>query len=100
MPYKYWTDQEKLVQRCIEEAGLRYITQAYFGKYAVDFYLPELNVGIEADGPFGHLKKRDEKRDEDLKNQGLHDIIHFKENTLESIRTKLWQELNRLNQEL
>ena len=99
MPYKYWTEQEKLIQRCLEEAGLRYIYQAEFPPYTVDFYLPELEAVIEADGVFGHLQKRDQKRDADLQQQGICDIMHFKENTLKTIRTRLWQELDRFDPE-
>ena len=66
MPYRNGTKQEKLVQRCIEELGLRYVEQAKFGQYEVDFLLTELDVVVEADGPFGHLAKRDARRDQDL----------------------------------
>ena len=96
MPSKFWTNQEKLIQRCIEETGLRYISQARFGTYNVDFYLPEIEVVVEADGPFGHLAKRDAERDAKLRGMGIEDIWHFRENTLETIKERLWQEVNKL----
>ena len=71
MPYRNGTKQEKLVQRCIEELGLRYVEQAKFGQYEVDFLLTELDVVVEADGPFGHLAKRDARRDQDLIDMGF-----------------------------
>ena len=51
---------------------------------------------MEADGPFGHLAKRDAERDAKLRGMGIEDIWHFRENTLETIKERLWQELNKL----
>ena len=85
-----------MIQRCIEESGLRYTTQSRFGTYDVDFYLPEIEVVIEADGPFGHLSKRDKLRDDSLLDMGVAEVWHFRENTLKTIKDRLWQELNRL----
>ena len=101
MPSKFWTEKEKLIQKCVEETGLLYISQARFGTYDVDFYLPEIGVVVEADGPFGHLAKRDAKRDAELKDMGtdlfpIEEIWHFRENTLKTIRERLCQELNKL----
>ena len=99
MPSKFWTEQEKLIQKCIEETGLRYISQARFGTYDVDFYLPEIEMVVEADGVYGHLSKRDRKRDEDLLLlDDIEYIIHIKETTLEKIKAKLWLELTKLDQ--
>tara|TARA_R100001244_G_C5077606_1_gene113046 strand:+ start:181 stop:381 length:201 start_codon:yes stop_codon:yes gene_type:complete len=66
----------------------------------VDFYLPEIEVVVEADGPFGHLAKRDAYRDGKLKDMGIEDIWHFRENTLETIKGRLCLELNRLEASL
>jgi len=41
---------------------------------------------VEADGPFGHLAKRDAERDAKLKDMGIEEIWHFRENTLETIK--------------
>jgi very-short-patch-repair endonuclease len=66
----------------------------------VDFYLPEIEVVVEADGPFGHLAKRDAYRDGKLKDMGIEDIWHFRENTLETIKGRLCLELNKLEASL
>ena len=53
---------------------------------------------IEADGYYGHLAKRDAKRDEYLGNHKDVDIIiHLKEKTQKDIKERLWQEFNRLS---
>jgi hypothetical protein len=55
---------------------------------------------MEADGPFGHLAKRDAKRDAKLKDMGIEEIWHFRENTLKTIKDRLCRELNRLEPSL
>ena len=100
MPYRNGTKQEKLVQRCIEELGLRYVEQAKLGQYEVDFLLTELDVVVEADGPFGHLAKRDARRDQDLIDMGVAEVWHLKEKTLQDIKERLWQELNRYQNQI
>ena len=52
-----------------------------------------MDVIIEADGPFGHLAKRDAKRDNDLIDMGFTEVWHIKEKTYKDIKDKLWQEL-------
>jgi very-short-patch-repair endonuclease len=79
---------------------LRYITQAKFGQYDVDFLLTELDVVVEADGPFGHLSKRDARRDQDLKDMGIAEVWHFREKTLKDIKERLCQELNRYQNQI
>ena len=66
--------------------------------YTVDFFIPDVGMIIEADGYYGHLAKRDAKRDEYLGNHKDVDIIvHIKEKTKETIKERVWQELNRLS---
>ena len=99
LPPRDYTDQENLIARCLEEFGLRYEQQAYYHPYIVDFYVPELKMVIEADGVYGHLGKRDRKRDKDLQSiEDIEYIVHIKEKTLEKIKDILWQELTRLSQ--
>ena len=100
MPYRHGTKQEKLIERCIEESGLRYLAQAKFGQYDVDFFLTEIDVVVEADGPFGHLSKRDERRDKDLRDMGVAEVWHFREKTLQDIKERLCQELNRYQNQI
>ncbi len=99
LPPRDYTDQENLIARCLDEFGLRYEQQAYYHPYIVDFYVPELKMVIEADGVYGHLGKRDRKRDKDLESiEDIEYIIHIKEKTLEKIKDILWLELTKLSQ--
>ena len=99
LPPRDYTDQENLIARCLDEFGLRYEQQAYYHPYIVDFYVPELKMVIEADGVYGHLGKRDRKRDKDLQSiEDIEYIVHIKEKTLEKIKDILWLELTKLSQ--
>ena len=99
LPPRDYTDQENLIARCLDEFGLRYEQQAYYHPYIVDFHVPELKMVIEADGAYGHLGKRDRKRDKDLESiEDIEYIIHIKEKTLEKIKDILWLELTKLSQ--
>jgi len=93
MTRKSHTSQEKLIARVLDETGLRYTWQTPVGKYIPDFIVTEIDVIIEADGPFGHFAKRDAMRDEYLKEAG-YEIWHIKEKTYKDIKERLWQELN------
>ena len=44
------TSQENIIEGYLSEWGLRYEMQASFPPYTVDFFIPELNMVIEADG--------------------------------------------------
>ena len=93
---KDYTAQENIIADCLSEFGLRYEQQQAFGFYTVDFYIPEINMVVEADGKYGHLTKRDVKRDIYLgKQDGIDYILHIKERTKEGIRDILWRGLNR-----
>lgn len=69
------TQQERLVAEVLSEFGLRYVEQYVFGKFTVDFWLPELNMVVEADGPFGHYRKADMERDGILYNDHKVELI-------------------------
>ena len=88
LPYRNHTPQEKLVRRVLEENGLLYQYQIDIGQYTVDFYLPELQVIVEADGVFGHLKKRDKQRDYRLAAMGYQRVWHLKETTISGLRNE------------
>ena len=82
LPPRDYTDQENIIAGYLSEFGLRYIEQYDLYPYTVDFFIPELNMVIEADGKYGHFKKRDRKRDQFLSEQDeIEHIIHIKENT-------------------
>ena len=99
LPPRDYTDQENLIADCLAKFGMRYDQQVYYHPYIVDFYIPEIKMVVEADGVYGHLSKRDRKRDEDLLLlDDIEYIIHIKETTLEKIKAKLWLELTKLDQ--
>ena len=94
---KDYTTQENIIADCLSDFGLRYDEQHVFWPYTVDFYIPELNLVIEADGRHGHLRKNDAKRDEVLlKLEEIKYVIHIREKTKEKIKETLWQGLNKL----
>ena len=52
---------------------------------------------IEADGTYGHLKKRDLQRDINLVNKHEVDyILHIEHEKKDKIKETLWQGLNKL----
>ena len=69
--FKTDTKHQLLINRWIGELGIGTVIEQLFGDYSVDIFIPDLNLGIEVDGPY-HLKKRDLKRDEYLKQ--THDV--------------------------
>ena len=59
--------------------GLKFRKQHSVGNYILDFYCPELKLGIELDGEshVGHLaEERDHERDAFLKHAEI-EVIHF-----------------------
>ena len=100
LPPKDFTSQEKIIAKCLDEFGLRYNEQHYFLNYIVDFWIPEINMVVEADGVYGHLQKRDVKRDMELMQLAMvKGVLHIKETTYESIKETLWRALNKLTDE-
>ena len=85
-----YTAQENIIAECLSEFGLRYEQQYEFWPYTPDFYIPELKMIIEADGKYGHLRKRDVKRDVELsRNENVVYILHIRESTKEKIKETL-----------
>ena len=96
-----YTKQENVIAQVLSDMGLRYDTQVPINQYTADFFVPELGMIIEADGIYGHLKKRDIKRDADLMRMyGVKNILHIKENSKVGVQDTLWQALNRLVDEV
>ena len=92
-----YTKQENVIAQVLSDMGLRYDTQVPINQYTADFFVPELGMIIEADGIYGHFKKRDIKRDADLMRiYGVKNILHIKENSKVGVQDTLWQALNRL----
>jgi len=80
-----FTVQENYVAEILTELGLRYEQQYSIGSRTVDFYLPEMNSVIEADGVYGHLRKADRQRDAELMSLGVKDIFHIRNTTKSTI---------------
>ena len=96
-----YTKQENVIAQVLSDMGLRYDTQVPINQYTADFFVPELGMIIEADGIYGHFKKRDIKRDADLMRiYGVKNILHIKENSKVGVQDTLWQALNRLVDEV
>jgi len=91
---KDYTTQEKLIADELSELGLRYDQQVDVYPYTIDFFVPELGLVIEADGIYGHLRKRDIKRDGDLMRIfGIENVLHIKDSTKEGVKDTLCQVL-------
>ena len=97
LPPRDFTKQENIIAECLDDFGLRYEQQYDFPPYTVDIYIPEINMVIEADGKYGHLQKRDSKRDVYITStHNVKLLLHIKDTTKEKIKEILWQELNNL----
>ena len=100
LPPKDFTSQEITITKCLDEFGLRYNEQHYFLNYIVDFWIPEISMVVEADGVYGHLKKRDLKRDMELMRLPMvKSVLHIKDTSYEDIKETLWRALNKLTEE-
>jgi len=61
-PFKTGNHHHNLVDGWITALGIGTQLEYDVGKYSIDIYVPDLELGIEIDGPY-HLRKRDAKRD-------------------------------------
>ena len=81
------TTIETTVRKFLEDLGIEFECQKGFGRFVVDFVLPDLRIIIEADGSYWHSKKvstdRDERRDSYLKSKG-YEVIHLPETEIKS----------------
>ena len=59
--------------------------------------MPEVGLIIEADGVYGHLRKRDAYRDTEIMRVfGVENVLHIKDTTKQRIKDTLWQAFNNL----
>ena len=92
-----YTKQENLIADQLSELGLRYDQQVPINQYTADFFVPELGLVIEADGIYGHLRKRDAFRDSEIMRVfGIENVLHIREDTKEGVRETLCQGLENL----
>ena len=97
LPPRDYTQQEQLIARVLDEFGLRYEQQYPSGNYFLDFYIREIQMVIEADGVYGHFRKRDAKRDFDLLQMPhIENILHIEDTTYSEIKETLWRALSKL----
>ena len=61
-PFKTGNRHQLLVDGWIRDLGIGTQLEYDVGQYSIDIYVPDLELGIEIDGPY-HLRKRDSKRD-------------------------------------
>ena len=97
-PPRDYTEQEELIANQLSEMGLRYDQQVPINQFTADFFVPELGMVIEADGVYGHLRKRDAFRDSEIMRVfGIENILHIHDNTKEGVRETLCQALENLH---
>jgi very-short-patch-repair endonuclease len=67
------TSIEKKVRVTLEELDIQYIAEYRVGRYQIDFYLPEYQIAVEADGAYWHRLKasHDARRDAVLLSRGI-----------------------------
>ncbi|MGV9142182.1 MAG: DUF559 domain-containing protein, partial [Promethearchaeota archaeon] len=70
------TDIEKKIMKELDKSGINYEFQKEIGDYWADFYLPNYNAIIEADGNFWHQDGIKEDRENFLWESG-YNVIHF-----------------------
>lgn len=74
------TNIENQFRYALLRKGLNFIEQASIGPWSIDFYLPEHEIIIEADGEFWHntikAKMKDRRKDAWLKSKGYR-VFHF-----------------------
>lgn len=67
MTRKKFTNEQIKLQRILTEMGFETILEYVVGKYSIDIFCPELNLGFEYDGPMHSLsKKKDISRDSEI----------------------------------
>ena len=94
---KYYTKQEDLIALALDDLGMRYDQQYVIRPYTLDFYLPEIKMCIEADGIYGHSRKRDVKRDLALlQTTTIEHILRVRHSKYIEIKETIWQALNNL----
>ena len=94
-----FTPQEKQLALAIQSLGLRYVEQFEIYPYTVHFYIPEIKMVIEADGTYGHLRKRDLKRDTFiLETPDVENILHITDTTKTKMEQTIWEALKILQE--
>jgi len=74
---RYYTSEQLLLEKWINQLGWRTNLEVSFPPYSVDIFCPDLNLVVEVDGP-QHYKKANNKRDEVLKLKYGCNVLHIK----------------------
>jgi very-short-patch-repair endonuclease len=76
---------EIAVKKVLDSLGENYHHQHRIGKFLVDFYLPDRNLVIEADGDYWHSlernRKNDIKKDQYMKESQIN-LVRLKESDI------------------
>jgi SPP1 gp7 family putative phage head morphogenesis protein len=85
--YKGETSIEKIVREFLELNNIKHECQYSLGKYFADFYLPDYNLIIEADGNYWHDKKerwdKRAKKEQFIEDKGIR-LIRLKQDNIKS----------------
>ena len=73
-----------VVCRWLTEAGISYMEEYPVGRWSLDIYLREANLGIEVDGP-QHNRKKDAERDQQIFEEFDISIIRIKVGTTKAL---------------
>lgn len=68
------TSLEREVRESLTALGLLFVTQHEIGRYFLDFYLPDHQLAVEADGEFWHDAEHDAKRDAFVLTHGIRTV--------------------------
>ena len=73
------------LMKILDKMKIKYLSEAYFGRYSIDCYCSDIHVAIEADGWQHYTEKgilHDSKRDSWLLEHYFLPVIHIRDNLL------------------
>ena len=99
--HKDFTPQEELTAELLTSFGIRFEQQWSVPgtNYSADFYIEELMMVLECDGPIGHLKKADAERTINILASAPHmvsQVARVDAMTKTGLREQIWQVLMEL----
>jgi len=79
---KKFTDGAVKLEKLINQMGFETIPEYEVGRYSIDIYLPEFNLGVEYDGPMHGLSRgKDKRRDKEIYDQSKIAIMRVRKIT-------------------